>query len=100
MVIKKVDKPTKSLSKIIIDIAMTHDSKNKSDLIKNVWLYCKDNNITKNMKGTDITMISIRNCLNETIRYIVSKKRGCWKTYRIIDNENVFKIEKRVIYFD
>jgi len=98
MGLKKENTTIKSLSKIILEVGMTISCKNKSDLITAVWKHCQDNNLLHNKKGTNITTISIRNCLNEIIRYIVSKKRGCWKNYKIIDNDHIFKIEKEVKY--
>ena len=100
MAICKKVKKKQSLCQIIIQLGMTLNCKSKSELIKKIWDYCRNNNLKTNTKGTPITTLSIRNCLNEIIRYIVSKKRGYWQDYKIIDNENVFRIEKEVKYFD
>jgi hypothetical protein len=71
--------------------------KSRNELLLKIINYFKDNNITHNSKGKEITPEGILSNINEILRYIFASRAGWYKDYFLDESDNELKIKYREV---
>jgi len=94
---KRIIYPEIKSTTIRIKAILLEGVKNREELLIKVFNQYKQENIKITNKGKEIEEKNIKNQVNAIIKNIRTNKRGWWKEYRLIENENGIKIINKYV---
>ena len=72
---------------------------NKKEITKNIIEYLKEHNDNKNGRGYIVKDKRVKNQVKQIIKDIQTKRKGWWREYIVIEDNDNIQIIKREIYF-